>query len=291
MAGSRSIGGRVIGPGEPVYIIGEIGINHNGDLDIAKRLIDVAAFAGADAVKFQKRTPEICVPPEQQSMPRETPWGVMSYLEYRHQVEFDAEQYAEIDRHCRQRDIHWFASPWDEPSVDFLEQFDPVAYKMASASLTDDALLKHVDATGRPVMLSTGMSTDEEIIHAVDQVDPDRLLIAHATSAYPCEAEELNLMMIRTLTDRYPGTPIGYSGHERGLQTTLAAVVMGALFVERHITLDRTMWGSDHAASLEPLGLDRLVRDIRTIEAAIGDGVKQVYDSELPIREKLRRVG
>jgi N-acetylneuraminate synthase len=291
MAGSRSIGGRAIGPGEPVYIVGEIGINHNGDLDIAKRLIDVAAFAGADAVKFQKRTPEICVPLEQQSMQRETPWGVMSYLEYRHQVEFDAEQYAEIDRHCRQRDIQWFASPWDEPSVDFLEQFDPVAYKLASASLTDDPLLKHVDTTGRPVMLSTGMSTDEEIIHAVDQFDHDHLLIAHATSAYPCEAEELNLMMIRTLTDRYPDIPIGYSGHERGLQTTLAAVVMGATFVERHITLDRTMWGSDHAASLEPLGLDRLVRDIRTIEAAIGDGVKHVYDSELPIREKLRRVG
>jgi N-acetylneuraminate synthase len=284
-----TIGGQSVGEGHPVYVIAEIGLNHNGDVKTAKQLIDAAALAGCNAVKFQKRTPELCVPPEQRGIPRETPWGVMTYMEYRHRVEFGEEEFAEIDRYCRSKEIAWFASCWDEPSVDFIDRFGPPCYKIASASLTDDALLKHTAATGKPLIISTGMSTIEEIDRAVSLLDPGRLLIAHATSTYPCRPEELNLRMIGTLKARYD-CPIGYSGHEVGLQTTLAAATLGACFVERHITLDRAMWGSDQAASVEPAGFHRLVRDIRVIEKAMGDGVKRVYESEIPIRQKLRRV-
>ena len=283
------IGDRWVGEGQPVFIIGEIGINHNGDLQIAKKLIDAAKLAGCDAVKFQKRTPERCVPPEQREVPRQTPWGMMTYLEYRYRVEFGEDDYAEIDRYCREKEIVWLASCWDEPSVDFIEQFDPPCYKTASAALTDDALLQYTSATGRPMIISTGMSTMEQIRHAVSLLDRDRLLIAHSTSSYPCPSDELNLRMIETLRREFDDLPIGYSGHEVGLQTTYAAVVLGATFIERHITLDRAMWGSDQAASVEPWGLMRLVRDIRTIELALGDGVKRVYESELPIMNKLRR--
>ncbi|MEW6577693.1 MAG: N-acetylneuraminate synthase family protein [Chloroflexota bacterium] len=284
-----SIGGRPVGDDYPVYIIAEIGINHNGDLETAKRLIDAAVLAGCDAVKFQKRTPELCVPVEQRDVLRETPWGVITYLEYRHRVEFGADEYAEIDRYCRERGITWFASAWDEPSVDFLEQFSPVCYKVASASLTDHGLLRHMRNTGRPIILSTGMSTMEQIQAAVGVAGVENLLIAHSTSTYPCPPEQLNLRMIQTLRNAFD-CPIGYSGHEVGLQTTYAAVVLGACFVERHITLDRAMWGSDQAASVEPQGFMRLVRDIRVIERALGDGVKRVYDSEVPVMNKLRRV-
>jgi N-acetylneuraminate synthase len=287
MSQAVEIGGRPVGDAFPVYVIAEIGINHNGDIDIAKRLIDAAVFAGCDAVKFQKRTPEICVPPEQRDVVRETPWGLVTYLEYRRRIEFGRDEYAEIDRHCKERDITWFASCWDEPSVDFIEQFDPACYKIASASLTDDTLLRYTDAKGRPVILSTGMSTMDEIRHAVSLLDRDRLLIAHSTSSYPCKPEELNLRMIQTLREEF-SSPIGYSGHEVGLQTTYGAVVLGACFVERHITLDRAMWGSDQAASVEPWGFMRLVRDIRVTEVALGDGVKQVYESEQPILQRLR---
>lgn len=283
------IGDRIVGKDSPVYVIAEIGLNHNGDIDIAKKLIDVALDAGCDAVKFQKRTPEICVPPEQRDVMRETPWGTMTYLEYRHKVEFGVDEYREIDRYAKERGIQWFASPWDIDSVDFLEAFEPVAYKVASACLTDDALLQRLNATNRPVLLSTGMSTMAEIARAVSLIDPKRLLIAHCTSAYPCPPEQLNLRMIQTLAAMYPETVIGYSGHETGLQSTSAAVALGARFIERHITLDRAMWGSDHAASVEPTGLIRLVRDIRIIEGALGDGVKTVYESELPLKAKLRR--
>jgi len=285
-----SIGTRKVGPGEPAYIIGEIGLNHNGDIELAKKLIDVAAFAGCDAVKFQKRDPEVCTPLAQRDIPRETPWGMMSYLEYRYRVEFGEEEYAEIDRYCNEKGIAWFASCWDQNSVDFIEAFQPACYKIASATLTDLDLMRKIAATGRIVMLSTGMSNLEEIDQAVSIFDKEKLLIAHATSAYPCKPEEINLRMMETLRQRYPGIVIGYSGHEIGLQITLAAVSLGAAFVERHITLDRAMWGSDHAASVEPQGMIRLCRDIRTIEQAMGDGIKRVYDSELPIRKKLRRV-
>lgn len=282
------IGGRRVGHGHPVYVIAEIGINHNGDVRIAKKLIDAAVLAGCDAVKFQKRTPELCVPPEQRQVMRETPWGLMTYLEYRHRIEFGQDEYSEIDGYCREKRIAWFASCWDEPSVDFIEQFAPVCYKIASASLTDDKLLEHINARGRPVILSTGMSTMEQIRHAVSLLDQSLLLIAHCTSSYPCKPQELNLRMIRSLRSEFD-CPIGYSGHEVGLQTTLAAAVLGACFVERHITLDRAMWGSDQAASVEPHGFARLVRDIRVTEQALGDGLKRVYESEKPMLQKLRR--
>lgn len=285
----RAFGSRTAGPGHPVYVVGEIGINHNGDLGNAFALIDAAAEAGCDAVKFQKRTPEICTPRDQWDIERDTPWGRMTYIDYRHRVEFDEADYLAIDEHCAKRGIAWFASPWDTEAVAFLEKFDVPAHKVASASLTDDELLRALRATGRTVVLSTGMSTPRQIRHAVEVLGSDNILLCHATSTYPAKAEELNLKVINTLREEYPNVPIGYSGHETGLQTTLAAVALGATFVERHITLDRAMWGSDQAASVEPGGLTRLVRDIRTIETALGDGVKRVYESELAPMKKLRR--
>ncbi|MFI5759979.1 MULTISPECIES: N-acetylneuraminate synthase family protein [unclassified Streptomyces] len=286
----RTFGSRTAGPGHPVYVVGEIGINHNGDLGNALALIDAAAEAGCDAVKFQKRTPEICTPRDQWDIERDTPWGRMTYIDYRHRVEFGEDEYRAIDEHCAKRGIDWFASPWDTEAVAFLEKFDVPAHKVASASLTDDELLRALRATGRTVVLSTGMSTPKQIRHAVEVLGSDNILLCHATSTYPAKAEELNLRVINTLREEFPNVPIGYSGHETGLQTTLAAVALGAAFVERHITLDRAMWGSDQAASVEPGGLTRLVRDIRTIETALGDGVKRVYESELGPMKKLRRV-
>ncbi|WP_419997369.1 N-acetylneuraminate synthase family protein [Streptomyces boninensis] len=286
----RALGDRVVGPGRPVYVTGEIGINHNGDLENAYKLIDAAAEAGCDAVKFQKRTPEICTPRDQWDIMRDTPWGRMSYIDYRHRVEFGEDEYQAIDSYCKKAGISWFASPWDEEAVAFLEKFDVPAHKVASASLTDDDLLRRLRETGRSVILSTGMSTPKQIRHAVEVLGSENIVLCHATSTYPAKAEELNLRMIHTLQAEFPNVPIGYSGHETGLQTTLAAVALGAVFVERHITLDRAMWGSDQAASVEPQGLVRLVRDIRTIEASLGDGIKKVYDSELKPMAKLRRV-
>lgn len=282
------LGNRLVGDGHPVYITAEIGINHNGDLSIAKELIDAAVEAGCDAVKFQKRTPELCVPPEQRDKMRHTPWGYINYMEYREKVEFGEDEYSEIVEYCHKKNIDWQASAWDEPSVDFLEKFDPIVHKVASASLTDTALLKKIRAQGKPMILSSGMSEMEQIQAAVDLVGTDDLILAHCTSTYPCPPSELNLRMILTLRDLYP-CPIGYSGHEVGLPTTVAAVVLGACLVERHITLDRAMWGSDQAASIEPGGLRRLVKYIRVVEEALGDGVKTVYDSEKPSLEKLRR--
>lgn len=285
-----SLRGRLVGEGHPTYIIAEIGLNHNGDIQIAKQLIDVAAIFGCDAVKFQKRTPELCVPKDQWNKERDTPWGRLTYIEYRHRVEFGAREYELIDAHCKDKGIHWFASCWDEPSVDFMERFDPPCYKIASASLTDDKLLSRKIATGRPLILSTGMSTMKEIEHAVSLLPRDRLILLHATSTYPCKAPEINLRMLATLRERFD-VPVGYSGHEVGLQISIAAAALGAVAIERHITLDRTMWGTDQAASVEPSGLQRLVRDVRVIEQALGDGEKRVYESELPIRAKLRRAG
>jgi N-acetylneuraminate synthase len=285
-----SIGSSEVGPGNPVYVIAEIGLNHNGDVELAKQLIDVAADAGAQAVKFQKRTPEISTPDHMKNTLRDTPWGIMTYLEYRHRVEFDREQYIEIGDYATLRGLDWFASPWDEPSVDFLENLNVVAHKVASASVTDLDMLRRLAATGKPIILSTGMSTLEQIDRAVAVFDPAKLVILHATSTYPLPPEEANLLVIPALIERYPGIPIGYSGHERGLQISLAAVALGATVVERHITLDRTMWGSDHAASLEPQGLEHLVRDIRVIGEAMGDGVKRVFPGELAPLAKLRRV-
>jgi N-acetylneuraminate synthase len=282
--------GKKIGANQPCYVIAEIGINHNGSVEIAKKLIDGAVEANCSAVKFQKRTPEICVPKDQWNKPKDTPWGQMTYMEYKKKTEFGLEEYTEIDRYCKEKGIDWFASCWDEPSVDFIEQFNPPIYKMASASLTDFALLKKVKDTGKPYIVSTGMSTLKEIEDAIKFLGEDNLLIAHSTSAYPCPPQELNLRMISTLQKMYPNVPIGYSGHETGLATTIAAVAIGACFVERHYTLDRAMWGSDHAASVEVVGMIKLVKDIRDIEIALGDGQKVVYDSELEPRKRLRSV-
>jgi N-acetylneuraminate synthase len=283
-------GNRMMGDGHPAYVIAEIGINHNGDLDIAKKIIDGAVHAGADAVKFQKRTPEVSTPLEQQKVMRETPWGYITYLDYRYKVEFNEEQYREIDRYCKEKGIDWMVSVWDEPAVDFMEKFDTPAYKVPSASLTDHNLLKYVRQTGKPIIISTGMSTMEQIHKGVNAVGEDNLVIMHCTSTYPCEPEELNLKMIETLRNEFPKNPIGYSGHEVGLVPSAVAVALGACSVERHMTLDRAMWGSDQAASVEPGGFERLVKYIRVTEAGMGDGVKRVYESEKGSMKKLRRV-
>jgi N-acetylneuraminate synthase len=284
------IGDKWVGEGERVFVIAEIGINHNGSVEIAKKLIDGACRAGCDAVKFQKRTPEKCTPREQWAVHRDTPWGRMTYIDYRHKIELDFEAYLEIDQYCRDLGIDWFASCWDEESVDFMERFEPSCYKAASASLTDHALLRKMKDTGRPLIMSTGMSTMEQIEQAVETIGMDNLLVAHSTSSYPCPIEAINLRAILTLMHRFSGCPVGYSGHETGLSPSWAAVALGASFVERHITLDRAMWGSDQAASVELGGLVRLVQNIRDIELALGDGIKRVHESELPSLHKLRRV-
>jgi N-acetylneuraminate synthase len=284
------IGHRPVGDGYPVFVVAEIGINHNGSLDLARRLIEGAKLAGADAVKFQKRTPEKCVHPDEWNRERDTPWGRMTYIEYRRKIEFGEEEYADIDRSCRELGIDWFASCWDEDSVDFIEQFEPPCHKVASASLTDHALLLKMRATGRPIILSTGMSTMGEMEAAIAAIGTEELLIAHSTSSYPCPPENVNLRMIATLKARYPQCAIGYSGHEAGLAPTVAAVALGATHVERHITLDRAMWGSDQGASVEVSEFKQLVASIREIESALGDGVKRVYEGELASKKKLRRV-
>jgi N-acetylneuraminate synthase len=220
---------------------------------------------------------------------RDTPWGRMSYINYRKLIEFGYEEYRIIDTHCKEKKIDWFVSCWDEEAVDFIEQFNPAIYKFASASLTDHSLIEKVKGLNKPYILSTGMSTMSEINETINLFGTENTLIAHSTSAYPCHPSELNLNMIHTLKNLFPGTPIGYSGHETGLAPTLAAVVMGACFVERHFTTDRSMWGSDQAASVEPQGMQKLVRDIRDIELGLGDGIKKVYDSELGSLKKLRR--
>lgn len=283
------IAGRPIGPGHPAYVVAEIGINHNGDVGLAKKLIDAAGLAGCDAVKFQKRTPELCVPPAQRDLPRETPWGVITYMEYRRRMEFGPDAFGAVARYCAEKGMTWFASYFDAPSIDALAGFETPAIKIPSCCLTDDALLERARSAGKPVILSTGMSTPAQIDHAVTVVGTRNLVLLHCTSTYPCQPAELNLRAIRTLAERYR-VPVGYSGHEVGLQTTVAAAALGACFIERHITLDRAMWGSDQAASIEPGGFARLVRDIRVTEAAMGDGVKRVYESELPVMRRLRRV-
>jgi N-acetylneuraminate synthase len=283
-----SIRGKVIAESEPTYVIAEIGINHNGDLETALRLIEIAAAAGCQAVKFQKRDPDVSTPEAQKNVLRETPWGTMTYLDYKHKVEFGKREYDAIALAAGKLGVDWFASPWDLPSVAFLAEYDLPAVKIASASLTDAALLGACRTLGAPVILSTGMSTLDEIDSAVAPFPLDApLALMHATSTYPLSPAEANLRMIPVLEARYERVT-GYSGHETGLQISYAAVALGARIIERHVTLDRSMWGTDQGASLEPQGLQRLVRDIRVIESALGDGIKKVYDSELPIRQKLR---
>ena len=282
------IGNALAGDGQPCYIIAEIGINHNGDLDLAKRLIAVAAAAGCSAVKFQKRTLELVYSAEELARPRDSPFGATNG-DLKRALEFSVQDYEEIDAYCQALDIPWFVSCWDEQSLHVMRPFALPCFKIASALLTDDQLLEKTRELGKPIILSTGMSTLEEIDHAVNVLGKRDLLLLHACSAYPARYEELNLRVIPQLRERF-GVPVGYSGHETGIPSSVAAVVLGACCVERHITMDRAMWGTDQAASLEPNGIIRLVRDIRLIEKSMGDGVKRVYDSEIPVLHKLRRV-
>ncbi len=282
------VGNRLVGDNLPAYVIAEIGINHNGDLDLAKRLISVAVAAGCDGVKFQKRTIEVVYGEEELSRLRESPFGATNG-DLKYGLEFEEEEYAELDAYCRAVKMPWFASCWDEHAVDVIAKFDVPCFKIASASLTDDNLLRHTRRKGKPIILSTGMSTYEQIDHAVAVLGSEELVLMHSCSTYPAYYEELNLKVIPKMRERY-GVPVGYSGHETGLSSSVAAVVLGACSIERHITMDRAMWGSDQAASLEPNGITRLVRDIRLVEQSMGDGVKRVFEREVPIMKKLRRV-
>ena len=278
------------------YIIGEIGINHQGDINIAKKLIDIAAAAGCDAVKFQKRNPHKAVTEVKKNKPRIWQGEMMTYLEYKLKTEFGKEEYDEIDRYCKQQGIAWSASPWDMDSVEFLAQYDIPFVKLPSAMLTNDELLTACVEKFPRVIFSTGMSTEEEIDQAVSSLrvakdvfgkkEPIGLL--HCNSTYPAPVEELNLSAIKTLQEKYPDFEIGYSGHEMTLGTTVASILLGASIIERHITLDRNMEGSDHSASVTPWGLFKLVSGIRELEQAYGDGVIKVTESEKPVREKLR---
>lgn len=282
------IGNKVIGQGEPCFIIAEIGINHNGSVKIAKQLIDIAVSAGCDAVKFQKRTVDFVYTPEELAMPRPNPFGETNG-DLKRGLELKFEDYEEINDYCLKKGIIWFASCWDKNSVDFIEFFNPPCYKIASATLTDDELLKYTASKGKPILISTGMSSYEEIEHSLKITSTENVVLYHCTSTYPTNADEANLLVIRDFINKFD-CPVGYSGHERGISPSTLSVALGACSVERHITLDRTMWGSDQAASLEPEGLFRLVRDIRSVPVLLGDGNKIVYESEKPIIKKLRKV-
>ncbi len=288
MAKCVKIANKTVGDGFPCFIIAEIGINHNGSVSLAKKMIDIAVTTGCDAVKFQKRTVDVVYTKEELAKERKSVFGTTNG-DLKRGLEFGKEEYKEIDSYCKEKGILWFASCWDEGAVDFIDQFDPPCYKIASASLTDDNLLKHTRSKGKPILLSTGMSTMEEIRHAVSILGEDNLIIYHCTSTYPSNAEETNLRAIESFKKEF-SCPIGYSGHERGVTPSILAVALGANSVERHITTDRTNWGSDQAASLEMAGLYHMVRDIRQVPDLLGDGIKVVYSRELPIIEKLRRV-
>ncbi len=281
------IGNKLIGDSQPCFIIAEIGINHNGDIAMAKKLIDMAIDCGCDAVKFQKRTVDVVYSKEELAKERQSVFGNTNG-DLKYGLEFGLKEYAEIDTYCKEKGIIWFASCWDEGAVDFIDQFNPPCYKIASASLTDDTLLKHTRAKGKPILLSTGMSTLEQIKHAVEILGKEELVIYHCTSTYPSDASEQNLLVIKQLKELFD-CPIGFSGHERGITPSTIAVALGACSIERHITLDRTNWGSDQAASLEKTGLQHLVRDVRQIPSMLGDGHKKVFEREVPIIEKLRR--
>ena len=288
MARTVKIAGKTIGDGYPCFVIAEIGINHNGSLELAKRIIDIACATGCDAVKFQKRTVDVVYTKEELERERKSVFGTTNG-DLKRGLEFGYDEYKEIDRYCREKGILWFASCWDEQSVDFIDQFNPPCYKIASASLTDDNLLKYTKSKGKPILLSTGMSTMKQVKHAVDILGEKDLVIFHCTSTYPSDANETNLKVIETYKKEF-SCPIGYSGHERGISPTVISVALGANAVERHITTDRTNWGSDQAASLETAGLYHMIRDIRQVPLLMGDGKKIVYPRELPIIEKLRRV-
>lgn len=273
-----------------VFVIAEIGINHNGDINLAKKLIDGAAFAGADAVKFQKRTLDLVYTAEELDRPRESPWGETN-RDLKAHLEFGESEFEEIDHYCAQKGIAWTASAWDVESQRFLQRYELRYNKIASPMLTHHELLEMVAAERKYTFVSTGMSTLEEIEAAVDIFRAARcpFELMHCNSSYPMQADEANLRVMQSLRARF-GCRVGYSGHEVGLIVTCAAVALGATSVERHITLDRAMYGSDQAASIEIDGFCRLVRYIRTISSAMGDGQKVVTAAEQAIKEKLRRV-
>lgn len=287
---SVNAGNASIGFNEPTYLIAEIGINHNGSLENALQLIRNAKVAGFNAVKFQKRTVDIVYSEIELAQERASVFGSTNG-DLKRGLEFGFSEYATIDKYCKELGIDWFASPWDLSSVDFLEQFDIPVYKIASASMTDLELLKRVKKTEKPLIVSTGMSTLAQVKRMVDIIGMENLVLMHTVSTYPAKDETLNLRAIETLQNSFPGVPVGYSGHEVGLLPSLIAVAKyGAVCIERHITLDRSLWGSDQAASIELEGMVRLVRDIRKIPKLLGDGAKQILDEELPIMKKLRRV-
>ena len=283
------IGNKTVGEGYPCFIIAEIGINHNGSVKLAKQMIDIAKTTGCDAVKFQKRTVDVVYTKEELARERKSIFGNTNG-DLKYGLEFGEKEYKEIDTYCKEKGIMWFASCWDEDSVDFIEKFDVPCYKIASASLTDDNLLKYTKSKGKPILLSTGMSTMVQIKHAVTILGEENLILFHCTSTYPSNTAEINLRVIETFRKEF-SCPIGYSGHERGVTPSILAVALGACAVERHITVDRTNWGSDQAASLEMAGLYHMVRDIRQVPDLLGDGIKTVYQREIPIIEKLRRKG
>ena len=284
------IGNRAVGDDNTPYLIGEIGINHNGDIQIAKRLIDAAFSVGWDAVKFQKRVPEIAVPADQKGILRDTPWGRMTYLEYKKRIEFGKEEYDIIESYCKEKPISWSASPWDIPSLDFILNYDIPFIKVASATLTNDELLIKASQSGKPIIMSTGMSTIEEIDHAVEIIEKyskDNFILMHANSSYPAKLDELNLEMIHTLRERY-NCLVGYSGHEDDIEPSVVAVALGACVIERHITIDRNMWGTDQAASITLPGMFALKGRVDVVSGMLGNGRKVLCDAELKVRKKLR---
>jgi N-acetylneuraminate synthase len=284
------VGNKVIGSNHPTYLIAEIGINHNGEIEIARKLMELAKDFGFDAVKFQKRTIEVVYSREELERPRESVFGKTNG-DLKKGLEFDENDFKLLDEEAKRLGIHWFASPWDLESVDFLERYDVVAHKIASACLTDSSLLKRVRATGKPVFLSTGMSTLQQVRKAISHLDVSNLILMHTVSTYPAKLENLNLTWISELQTNFPEVPVGYSGHEVGVLPSVVAVAKyGAVCLERHVTLDRSLWGTDQSASLEPAGMERVARYIREIPLVCGQGKKHMLPDEVPIAEKLRRV-
>lgn len=271
------------------YLIAEIGINHNGDMQIAKKLIDATFACSWDCVKFQKRNPDVCVPEKQKRVMRSTPWGEMTYLEYKRRIEFGKNEYDQIDRYCREKPIDWTISVWDKDSLDFAAQYKLPFLKIPSAHLTNYGLLKDIAMSGLPIILSTGMSTIEELDKAVEIMEKhaSQFVLLHCNSSYPARLDELNLKAIPMLKDRYKCV-VGYSGHEYGLDSTTVAVSLGAMVIERHVTLDHSMWGTDQSCSVEIQGMDKLFKQIRSARLILGDGEKHVYGKEIEMREKLR---
>jgi len=319
--GAVKIGNKWVGEGHPCFTVAEIGINHNGSIEVTKQLIDAAVDAGADAVKFQKRTVEVVYTPEELAKSRKVDSSIIKNAfdrmnvegvnfpilpedsiarlrqdsgnttngDLKYALEFNMKDFDTIDRYCREKNIMWFASSWDGLSAHFVNGYNVPCHKIASACLTHADLLKRVRYNGKPVILSTGGSTMEQIEKAIYVLGREDLIILYCVANYPCKDYEINLLVIETLKRKFAGVPIGYSGHETGILPSVAAVAMGACLVERHITLRKNMPGSDHKASLEPQEFGQMVNEIRRFEAIRGDGIKRVLPSEIPVMEKLRR--